>query len=83
MVNQRIAQGKHDEGTINAIIVFAQQDVSGPTSWAVGVLTLSQSFEDHPEESKRHMDGIVQLVRAAGGPSSPEYSQKTRRHVFL
>ncbi|KAE9378783.1 hypothetical protein N431DRAFT_499520 [Stipitochalara longipes BDJ] len=65
VVNQRIAQGRHDEGTINAIIVFAQQD----------------SFEDHPEESKRHMDGLVHLVQAAGGLSCPDLSDKTRRHL--
>jgi hypothetical protein len=27
MVSRRIAQGEHDEGTINAIVVFAQQEV--------------------------------------------------------
>lgn len=29
------------------------------------------------------MDGLVQIVRAAGGPQSPELSEKTRRHLFL
>jgi hypothetical protein len=27
LVNERIAQGAHDEGTINSIAVFAQQEV--------------------------------------------------------
>ncbi|KAH8779710.1 hypothetical protein F5882DRAFT_147184 [Hyaloscypha sp. PMI_1271] len=67
VVNQRIAQGRFDEGTINAIIIFAHQD----------------SFEDHPQESKKHMDGLVQLVRAAGGLQSPDFSEKTRRHLFF
>jgi len=39
MVNQRIVQGRHDEGTINAIIVFAQQDVGAPDRLDRGMLT--------------------------------------------
>jgi hypothetical protein len=42
-----------------------------------------QSFEGHQEEAKKHIEGLDQLVRAAGGPQSPEFSEKTRRHLFL
>jgi hypothetical protein len=36
MVNRRIAQGDHDEGTINAIVVFAQQEVGGENRLLTG-----------------------------------------------
>jgi len=67
LVNKRIVEGAHDEGTINAIAVFSQQE----------------SFEGRAETAKTHIDGLLQIVQAAGGPLSPTMSEHTRRHVFL
>jgi len=42
MVNQRIAQGRHDEGTINAIIIFAHQDVGRHIGMVAGADSLAE-----------------------------------------
>jgi hypothetical protein len=45
LVNERLAHGAHDEGTINAIVVFAQQEVRG-TIWNTKFrLTVVSSIE--------------------------------------
>ncbi|KAL3422887.1 hypothetical protein PVAG01_04634 [Phlyctema vagabunda] len=65
MLNAQIAAGRHDEGTINTVAVFSQQE----------------SFEGRADSTKIHLNGLLQLVRAAGGLQSPTLSPKTRRYV--
>ncbi|RDL39320.1 Uncharacterized protein BP5553_03660 [Venustampulla echinocandica] len=67
LLNERIARGAHDEGTINTICLFAQQE----------------AFEGRPRTAKTHIEGLLQLVRAAGGIKSVELPEKTRRHIFF
>lgn len=43
---------------------------------------MHQSFEGRAA-TQLHLDGLLQLVQVAGGLHSPEYSAKTRRHLFL
>ncbi|KAE8446673.1 hypothetical protein EG329_011716 [Mollisiaceae sp. DMI_Dod_QoI] len=67
LLNERIARGAHDEGTINTVAVFCQQE----------------SFEGRAEKALTHINGLLQIVSAAGGPHSQELSPHTRRHVYL
>ncbi|KAH7360934.1 hypothetical protein BKA65DRAFT_195375 [Rhexocercosporidium sp. MPI-PUGE-AT-0058] len=67
LVNERIRQGAHDEGTINAVAVFSQQE----------------SFEGRPETALTHINGLLTIVAAVGGPHSSRLSSHTRRHIFL
>jgi hypothetical protein len=49
----------------------------------MGLISARQSFEGRPEGCKIHLEGLLQLVKAAGGLHSPELTAKTRRHLFL
>lgn len=67
MINDRLARGFHDEGTINTVVIFAlQEGYMGRTPLAL-----------------IHLNGVLQLVADAGGIHSPTLSAKTRRHVYL
>jgi hypothetical protein len=52
MVNQRIAQGAHDEGTINAIVVFAQQEVRKREIGGLGEADRDAEFRGAPRRSQ-------------------------------
>ncbi|KAH6701949.1 hypothetical protein DL95DRAFT_57264 [Leptodontidium sp. 2 PMI_412] len=67
LLNERIRQGAHDEGTINTVAVFSQQE----------------SFEGRPETALTHINGLLTIVGAVGGPHSSRLSHHTRRHIFL
>jgi hypothetical protein len=43
----------------------------------------NQSFEGRAESARTHIDGLLQIVRAAGGPEAPTMSEHTRRHIYL
>ncbi|KAH6681710.1 hypothetical protein B0J14DRAFT_648123 [Halenospora varia] len=67
LLNERIQREDHDEGTLNCICMFSQQE----------------SFEGRPKTTKSHIDGLVYLVQLAGGINSPTIPAKTRRHIYL
>ncbi|KAH8663580.1 hypothetical protein BGZ60DRAFT_70815 [Tricladium varicosporioides] len=67
LLNERIQREDHDEGTLNCICMFSQQE----------------SFEGRPTTTKSHIDGLVYLVQLAGGINSPTIPAKTRRHIYL
>ncbi|KAG4431942.1 hypothetical protein IFR05_012587 [Cadophora sp. M221] len=67
LLNERIRQGAHDEGTINTIATFCQQE----------------SFEGRPETALTHINGLLTIVGTLGGPHSSQISHHTRRHIFL
>ncbi|KAL2074900.1 hypothetical protein VTL71DRAFT_8680 [Oculimacula yallundae] len=67
LVNERIRRGAHDEGTINTVALFSQQE----------------SFEGRPETARTHINGLLTIVAAVGGPHSLRLSAHTRRHIFL
>ncbi len=52
MVNQRIAQGAHDEGTINAIVVFAQQEVGAREIGGLGEADSDIELRGAPRRSQ-------------------------------
>lgn len=56
IVNERLANGAHDEGTINAIAVFAQQEVGIPLHWFYHTngVELGRSSSDLFGSSERH-----------------------------
>ncbi|KAK0124635.1 hypothetical protein ONS95_009582 [Cadophora gregata] len=67
LLNERIRQGAHDEGTINCVALFSQQE----------------SLEGRPETALTHINGLLTIVSALGGPHSPRISPQTRRHIYL
>ncbi|KUJ13029.1 uncharacterized protein LY89DRAFT_785555 [Mollisia scopiformis] len=67
LLNRRIERGAHDEGTINTVAVFSQQE----------------SFEGRAETALTHVHGLLSIVSAAGGPHSEKLSPHTRRHIYL
>jgi hypothetical protein len=52
IVNQRIAEGAHDEGTINAIVVFAQQEVGKRGIGGLGEADRDVEFRGTPRRSQ-------------------------------
>lgn len=46
-------------------------------------LTYIQGFEGRPVRTRTHLDGLVELIKAAGGLESMEFTPATRRHVYL
>ncbi|TVY59691.1 hypothetical protein LSUE1_G007748 [Lachnellula suecica] len=67
LLNERLERGDHDEGTINTVCVFAQQE----------------AFEGRPRTASTHITGLLQLVKASGGIEGLSYDPKTRRHVHF
>lgn len=67
LLNEKISSGMYDEGTINTVAVFVQQE----------------SWEGRAQGALTHMKGFLQIVSDAGGLHSPALSAKTRRHIFL
>jgi Fungal specific transcription factor domain len=83
LLNQRIEKGMHDEGTINTVAMFCQQEVTLSWNHNGNSLMLEQSFEGRARTAKEHIDGLRHIVQDAGGPHSSELSAKTRRHIYL